>query len=105
MLPETKQCAISKNALRSRICLKRIKSKLINVANAALAKWTEQLSVLYPQLSKLELKICFFTYKGHSNKEISTIQFALQRALNRQYRIKSDWRIMTIVLWNNFKKP
>ncbi len=65
------------------------KEQLSNVANAALAKWTEQLSVLYPQLSKLELKICFFTYKGHSNKEISTIQFTTPKSIEQaKYRIK-----------------
>lgn len=65
------------------------KEQLSNVANAALAKWTEQLSVLYPQLSKLELKICFFTYKGHSNKEISSIQFTTPKSIEQaKYRIK-----------------
>ncbi len=65
------------------------KEQLSNVANAALTKWTEQLSVLYPQLSKLELKICFFTHKGHSNKEISSIQFTTPKSIEQaKYRIK-----------------
>jgi DNA-binding CsgD family transcriptional regulator len=65
------------------------KEQLSNVANAALTKWTEQLSKLYPQLSKLELKICYFTHKGHSNKEISSIQFTTPKSIEQaKYRIK-----------------
>lgn len=65
------------------------KEQLANVANAALAKWTAQLSKLYPQLSKLELKICYFTFKGHSNKEISSIQFTTPKSVEQaKYRIK-----------------
>lgn len=59
-----------------------------------LSHWSEKLHTKYPDLSKTEVKICYYTHKKLSNKEIASVLFTTVKNIEQhKYRIKKKMKL------------
>ena len=67
----------------------RSKDNLTSQISAEIQKWCNMLSSNQPNLTKTELRVCYYTFKFLSNKEIASILFTTTKNVEQhKFRIK-----------------
>jgi DNA-binding CsgD family transcriptional regulator len=88
-IAQNKMLSQLEKRLKESTVFEQSKDQIIHSCQAEINKWSVGFEAKFPMISKTELKICFYTLKGFSNKEIASILFTTTKNIEQtKYRIK-----------------